>query len=191
MRLLPMLIALAVVATACRHRPEVVQARVAYLGHDDAVNPPRRVPTKRVFIAVENRRGDAEKIGEDDNMHVPITASFGAITQMVDAGFRTELARVGVRVAPNAQDCDVILHVGLNGLKVSEGATYSATFVAALEVSEAGGNALGGTTIEATGVRWGDDYSGEEVNAALNNALAQLIANALQDARLMQLLGGG
>jgi hypothetical protein len=188
MRLLPLLIALSPLA-ACHHRPDVVRTTVSYLGHDEAVAPPHRLPAKRVFVAVENRRGDAEKIGADESMNVPITADIAAITTMVDAGFRTELGRVGVRVAPSAQDCDVILRVGINDLKVSEGFVYTATLMTLLEVSDAGGNAIGRQAIEATGTHFGDGYSGAEVNAAMNNALAQLIANAFQSDELMRMLG--
>jgi hypothetical protein len=188
MRLLPLLIAVSLVA-ACHHRPDVVRTTVSYLGHDEAVAPPHRLPAKRVFVTAENRRGDAEKIGADESMNVPITADIAAITSMVEAGFRTELGRVGVHVAPSAQDCDVILKVGINDLKVSEGFVYTATLMTLLEVSDAGGNAIGRQAIEASGTHFGDGYSGAEVNAAMNNALAQLIANAFQSDELMRMLG--
>jgi hypothetical protein len=189
MRLLPLLLALSL-ASACRHRPDVVVTRVSYLGHDEAVTAPRHVPSKRVFIVAENRRGDAPKVGEDESMHVPITADIPAIPKMVEDGFRAELARVGAHVAPSAQDCDVILKVGINDLKVSEGFVYTATLVTTLEVSDAAGNAIGKSTIEASGTHFGDNYSGEEVNAAVNNALAQVIANAFQNDALMGMLSG-
>ncbi|MHB8874967.1 MAG: hypothetical protein ACYC8T_14870 [Myxococcaceae bacterium] len=39
------------------------------------------------------------------------------------------------------------------------------------------------------GMRFGgDDYSGQEVNAVLNNALAKLIANTLANAEFLRML---
>ena len=174
---------------ACHHRPDVVMTSVRYPGHDEGVRPPARLPNQRIFIVVENHRGAEPSIGEDNSTHVPIHADPEALARMVDAGFKTELTRLGVRVASGPQDSDLVLKVGLNEVKVVENVTYYATLLTVMEVTDSGGNSLGRFPIQGEAGHWGDDYSGPEVNATLNNALAALISNALQNPELMHMLG--
>jgi hypothetical protein len=176
-------------SVACHHRPEVVNTAVRYLGHDEGVHPPARLPNQRIFIVVENHRGSEQAIGEDNATHVPIHADPEALARMVDAGFKTELTRLGVRVASGPQDTDLVLKVSLNEVKVVENFTYYATLLTVMEVTDPSGSSLGRFPVQGEAGHWGDDYSGPEVNATLNNALAALISNALQNPELMRMLG--
>src|SRR5262249_32726888 len=102
-----------------------------------------------------------------------------------------EFKRLGIRLAESPQNTDVVLRVGLNDVKVVESATYYATLLATFDVTDPAGNSLGRFSIGGEAAHWGRDYRGEEVNATLNHALAQLIANVLQHAELMRALGAG
>lgn len=174
-------------APACR--PRVVFTPVEYLGHDDEVVAPRRVPTKRVFIEVDASRVNSSALGEDAAKHVPITGDPNAVARMVLEGFRTEFAHVGIPLAQSRADADRLLRVVLTSVKVQESVFYQADLKAVLEVSTREGAPMGRTEADGIGLRYGDDYSAEEVNCALNNALAKLIAGALGKAEFLRLLG--
>ncbi|MHB8874968.1 MAG: hypothetical protein ACYC8T_14875 [Myxococcaceae bacterium] len=91
--------------------PREVRTPVQYLGHDDEVVAPRKVPTKRVFIEVENQRANSTMLGEDTSQHVPIVGDPKAISRMTLAGFRTEFAHVGIRVAKSRGEADRVIRV--------------------------------------------------------------------------------
>ena len=163
----------------------VVEVPVTYLGPRVSDRAPKSVPTRRVFVVVENRFAESKRIGRDVNANIPIEAQPGEVIRLVDAGFRAELERVGAKVAATASEADVVLRVGLNVVSVEEGGSYSARLVAQVEVTDAGGTTLGSSTLEGAGAHNGNDYDGSEVNVTLNKALADLIGRVFSDASLM------
>lgn len=175
-------------AVACRHRPKVVEVPVTYLGSGPTDRDPKTLPTRRVFVDVENRFGASRKIGRDVNASIPIQAEPADVVRMVDAGFRSELARVGAKVAASANEADVVLKVGLSVVSVEEGGSYSGRLVAQIEVTDQGGATLASSTLEGASSHQGADYDGSEVNATLNKALADLIGRVFSNESLMSKL---
>lgn len=185
---LPLIALVVVSAVGCRHRPTVVEVPVTYLGPGASGRAPKSVPTRRVFVAVENRFGESKKIGRDVNSNVPIQAQPAEVVKLVDEGFRAELARIGAKVAATPNEADVLLKVGVSVVNVEEGGSYSARLVAQLEVTDTGGATLASSTLEGAGAHQGADYDGNEVNVTLNKALDDLIGRVFNDQSLMSKL---
>ena len=161
---------------------------MTYLGPRVYDRTPKSVPTRRVFVVVENRFGESKKIGRDAAANIPIQAQPAEVVQLVDAGFRAELANVGAKVAATATEADVFLKVGLNLVNVEEGGSYSARLVAQIEVTDISGTPLSSSTLEGAGSHTGSDYEGSEVNVTLNKALADLIGRVFSNESLMSRL---
>jgi hypothetical protein len=181
------LIALLVLsAVACRHRPKVVEVPVTYLGPSE--REPKSIPLRRVYVVVENRFGQSKKIGRDVNANVPIQAEPVEVVRLVEAGFRSELERIGAKVAATAEEADVFLKVGLSVVSVEETGSYSGRLVGQIEVTDAGGATLASSTLEGAGTHQGRDYDGSEVNVTLNKALGDLVGRVFNNESLMSRL---
>jgi hypothetical protein len=180
-------------ASSCRHRPTAIQVPVQYLSYDDAVRRPAKstISGKRVVLKVENRFGEEPQIGQDASAGVPILAEPGELTRLVGSGFQREVGLRGAQLAAAGDAADVILAVGVTVVSVEEGARYTARIVAQIEASTPGGEVLASSILEGGSTHGGEDYNGDQVNMALNKALADLIARVFTNPSLMAALSRG
>lgn len=172
---------------ACRQPPHV---HLALPGHSSSIKPPLGQPCVPIFLSVENKVRDPERLGEN-NQHresIPVFADPQQVQRYLTGYFVYELPRVGFELARSADvPCKALL-VSILHLSVQERNTYNASVVAKIEVRDKEDGLVVEKTLRGEGKRWGGSLKPLEYNKALNNAMENLINRFFGDADLMRAL---
>jgi hypothetical protein len=172
---------------ACGPRQIVVPVR--YLGHDPAVRSPAEVGTHKIAFSWQ-LDGVKDQIGENlqKSDPIPVIAARDEVAKFIQGSFEYEFKLFGFVLEADPAAATRRVDVSVTNFSVHEDNMFNADIAALLKVTDASGKVIAQKSYSGHGKRFGRSRNPREYNAALNNAVANLINGFMQDKEFIHAL---